>query len=192
MKTVLFVPGYQEDLNSRDYDATIKAIESKGYKIKFVPITWKRTTIDNWLEELETEYSKHDPKNTILAGFSFGAMTAFVAASRKNPSELWLCSLSSYFNEDNASPSQKKSWLTNLGHRRVSAFDALNFKELSSKIHCKTLLFYGQRELDKWPVMNERAIGAQKLLKNNLYLPVPDVGHDVADEKYILKIRQSI
>lgn len=36
MKTVLFVPGLKEDMESRDYALTIDAIESKGYKVKFV------------------------------------------------------------------------------------------------------------------------------------------------------------
>src|ERR1035437_7799397 len=100
MKTVLFVPGYQEDMKSRDYASTIRAIESQGYEVKFVPINWKRTTIDQWVEELDAEYGKCDPKQTIIAGFSFGAMTAFVTATKRNPFELWLFSLSPYFVED--------------------------------------------------------------------------------------------
>lgn len=90
MKTVLFVPGFKEDIESRDYKSTIKAIESSGYKVNFIPIEWSRTTIDDWLNELWAEYSKYNPKETILAGFSFGAVTAFVAAAKQNPSELWL------------------------------------------------------------------------------------------------------
>jgi len=39
MKTVLFVPGFQEDESSRDYQSTITAIQKKGYKVVFVPIT---------------------------------------------------------------------------------------------------------------------------------------------------------
>src|ERR1700745_701040 len=100
MKTVLFVPGYQEDIKSRDYTSTVRTIEKQGYKVKFVPINWVRTTIDNWVDELEAVYSKHDPADTILAGFSFGAITAFVAAVKQNPFELWLFSLSGYFDED--------------------------------------------------------------------------------------------
>ena len=111
MKTVLFVPGYPENLESRDYVSTISSIETAGYVVKFVPIEWARTTIDDWVAELEAEYSKHDPRDTVLAGFSFGAMTAFVAASKRNPSELWLFSLSGYFDEDIKNKEMKKSWL---------------------------------------------------------------------------------
>lgn len=192
MKTVLFVPGSGEDIDSRDYRSTIKAIEAKGYIVKFVRITWPRTTIEKWAQELEAEYAKYNPAQIILAGFSFGAMTAFITATRKNPSELWLFSLSSYFAEDLVSKSQKKTWVNNLGHRRVNAFKALNFKQLASKIECRTLLFYGRKELDDWLIMNERAQGARKYIKNSKLVIVDGVGHDVADKLYIEAVAEAI
>lgn len=163
MKTVLFIPGYQEDLSSRDYKSTISEIEASGYMVKFVPIKWARTTIEDWVAETEAEYAKHNPEDTILAGFSFGAMTAFTVASRKNPSELWLFSLSGYFSEDIASKDMKKSWLNNLGHRRVAAFSKLDYKKLAAKIKCKVLLFTGQTEMDMWPTMKFRRMNLQSI-----------------------------
>lgn len=192
MKTVLFVPGSGEDLNSRDYRSTIKAIKGRGYKVKFVPIRWPRTTIDRWVAELEAEYSKYDPKQTILAGFSFGAMTAFVAATHRSPAELWLFSLSSYFAEDLVSKNQKKSWVASLGHRRIEAFKRLEFNKLAREITCKTLIFYGQIELDDWPIMNERAEGTKRLVKNSQYIAIAGVGHDVANKIYIDAIKKVI
>lgn len=192
MKTVLFVPGYRENLKSRDYTSTIKAIEAAGYIVKFVPIQWVRTTIEDWVAELEAEYSKHDPQRTILAGFSFGAMTAFVVASKRNPSELWLFSLSGYFNEDIKSKDMKKSWLSNLGHRRVTAFSKLDYKKLASKIACRVLLFAGQIEMDMWPTMRHRTNESPKYLANAHLTIVAGVGHDVADAKYISTISKQI
>jgi pimeloyl-ACP methyl ester carboxylesterase len=192
MKTVLFIPGSGEDIDSRDYRATIKAIEKKGYEVIFVSITWPRTTIDNWVKELEDVYSTYDPKQTVLAGFSFGAMTAFVAASRRAPAELWLFSLSSYFEEDLNSKNQNQTWLRQLGHRRIDAFRKLNFQQMSAKISSKVLLMYGQIELDKWPIMKERADGVRKYLPKATYIIVDDVGHDVADEKYTKAIHSAI
>ena len=192
MKTVLFIPGFKEDIKSRDYKSTIKAIESSGYKVRFVPIHWDRTTIDDWLNELEAEYAKHDPKETILAGFSFGAMTAFVAAAKQNPAELWLFSLSPYFNEDIHSKNMKKSWLNHIGHRRTTAFDKLDFENLAKTIQCKTLVFAGQAELDKWPDMRYRTLIAEKLIHGSKLLVVGGVEHDVADKRYIDAIKQEI
>jgi pimeloyl-ACP methyl ester carboxylesterase len=192
MKTVLFVPGFQEDESSRDYQSTITAIQKKGYKVVFVPITWSRTTIKDWVKTLEVEYKKYDPKNTILAGFSFGAMTVFMSAVKKNPAELWLFSLSPYFAEDIQSIDMNPAWLKHIGKRRVTTFNALNFSELSQKIACKTLVFYGQQELDKWPEMNVRALDVQRSIKNNVYVAIPGVGHDVAHKKYISAIVETI
>lgn len=192
MKTVLFVPGYQEDLESRDYASTIEAISAAGYEVKFVPIKWARTTIESWVAELEVEYSKYKPENTILAGFSFGAMTAFVTASKRNPSELWLFSLSGYFEEDITSKAMKKSWLNNLGHRRVAAFSKLNYKNIASKIACKVLLFAGQIEIDIWPTMKYRTNEAPEYLANSKLTIIEKVGHDVADPIYIASVSKVI
>lgn len=192
MKTVLFVPGYPEDINSRDYASVIKAIEKCGYKVKFVPIKWQRTTIHDWVKELEEVYSKYDPSKTILAGFSYGAMTAFVAATKKNPSQLWLFSLSPYFAEDLKSKNMKPTWLKQIGHRRVAAFSELNFKKLAPLIQCKTLLFVGELEVKKWPIIGERVSAAHQLLKNSELATVKNVGHDVADADYISEITRVI
>lgn len=192
MKTVLLVPGFKENLESRDYKSTIKAIEECGYNVKFVTIQWDRTTIDDWLVALESEYSRHDPQETILAGFSFGAMTAFIGASKQNPYELWLFSLSPYFNEDIHSKNMRKSWLSHIGHRRVSAFDKFTFKDLAKEVKCKTIIFAGKNELNKWAGMKHRALSAEKLIENNTLVIIDNVEHDVSNNLYIDAIRQAI
>lgn len=192
MKTVLLAPGFRDSLESYDYASVIRAIAAAGYKVTFVPIQWKRTIIDNWAEQLETEYVKHDPANTILAGFSFGAMTAFVAASKRNPSELWLFSLSGYFAEDITSKEMKKSWLKNIGHRRAAAFSKLDYKTLASKIECKVLLFTGKIEMDMWPTMRHRTNEAPKYLADAKLTIIENVGHDVANKAYITAVSKQI
>jgi pimeloyl-ACP methyl ester carboxylesterase len=190
MKTVLFIPGYYENIDSRDYKAVLKAIESKGYVTKFVPINWVRTTIDDWVNEFETVYTKYDPKNTILAGFSFGAMIALCAASKINPIELWLFSLSPYFYED--LPMQKKSHLAYIGHRRVSAFNKLIFSKSAKSIKCKTLLFIGEIERAKFSDLFNRVKEANKQIKDSNLLTVENAGHDVSNKNYIDSILGNI
>jgi pimeloyl-ACP methyl ester carboxylesterase len=192
MKTVLFVPGFQEDMKSRDYPSTIAAIEKKGYAVKFVPINWMHTTIEQWVEQLDEVYSKHDPKDTVLAGFSYGSMTAFMSATKRNPSELWLFSLSPYFAEDLVSKHMKATWLKGIGHRRVTAFSKLNFKTLARQIQCKTFLFVGQLEIDKFPGIGVRATESHRLLKASKLFVIPESGHDVSDAHYIKTITESI
>lgn len=190
MKTVLLVPGFQEDLETRDYRSVLGAIEARGYRAQFIPIQWKRTTIEDWVKELEAEYSKHDPKDTILAGFSYGSMTAFVAAAKRLPAELWLFSLSPYFSDD--LPKLKKSWKDGIGHRRVTAFSKLDFDNLASSITCPTIIMLGSVEANKYPHLAKRALIAKERIKNNHYVVVDDAGHDIADKNYVAAISRTI
>ncbi|MEJ0072874.1 MAG: alpha/beta hydrolase [Candidatus Saccharibacteria bacterium] len=187
MKTALFVPGSGEGLQSRDYATVLKAIESKGYKVKFVPITWPRTTLDKWVAELMAVYDTYDAEDTILAGFSWGAMTAFVAATMRTPSELWLFSLSPYFAED--LPRLKRSWLRQNGHRRVSAFHDVSFNKLAPKIACPVKLFAGENESE---TIMHRLDEASKRLKEASRTYAKGAGHEIDHPGYILAIKGNI
>jgi pimeloyl-ACP methyl ester carboxylesterase len=190
MKTILFIPGFPETINSRNYGSAIKALESKGYKVKFVQIDWARKTITDWVAEFETVYIQHDPSETILAGFSYGAMTAFIAASHQNPAALWLFSLSPYFADD--LPKLKQWWLKEIGKKRVDSFKKLDFPPLARKIACPTLIFYGEKEGIEWPWVKERAEEAHRFIKNSQLFEVPGADHDVADPRYIEVIKENI
>lgn len=179
-------------MQSRDYTATIKAIEKHGYTVKFIPIKWARTTIEHWTAELDSIYATYNPKDTILAGFSYGSVTAFMSATKRNPSELWLFSLSPYFSEDIKSKHMKQTWLKAIGHRRVMAFSQLDFKELAKSITCEVLLFVGQQEIAQFPMIGNRATIAHQLLKHNKLFIIEGVGHDVANEHYIAAIEKAI
>lgn len=192
MKTVLLVPGYKESIDSRDYAPVIESIEKRGYKVEFIVINWKRSSISNWVNELETAYAAHDPQQTILAGFSFGAMTAFTMATHRNPSELWLFSLSPYFHEDIHNKDMSKRWLKNIGQQRVADFDTLYFNNLAKNIRCKTLIFTGAIEMDQWPNMKRRALEAQKRIQKSRLFIIDNVGHDVSNRSYINAIKQAI
>jgi pimeloyl-ACP methyl ester carboxylesterase len=190
MKTVLFSPGFNEGLHTRDYTAVMDAIRSKGYAVKFIPINWKHTTITDWVGQLEQEYDKHDPANTILAGFSYGSMTSFVAASHRNPAELWLFSLSCYFAED--MPHIKKWWANIIGKRRAAAFNELSFDETVKNIHCPTAIFLGELEAKHFELLTNRCNIAHKAIKNSRLFVAPHARHDVADKNYITAITDAI
>ena len=99
MKAYL-IPGAGEDLKSRDYGAVLKIYKDLGYQPEFVPIDWKYKTIDDWVEQVRTEISKKDLRNSLLSGFSWGSMIAVAIAADYNPKQLLLFSLSPYFKED--------------------------------------------------------------------------------------------
>lgn len=189
MKTVLFVPGFQEDINSRNYKKTIAAIEKAGYQVRFVAINWSRTTIYDWVRELEEVYSAYDPKSTVLAGFSFGAMTAFMMSVKRSPSELWLYSLSPYFSEDLVNPGFRSSWLRVIGSRREKTFRELNFSELIHKITSHMVFFYGETELKTWSDISYRHKILESVPRAEEIL-IPNGKHDVTSDEYINAIEK--
>lgn len=183
MKTLLFIPGFYETLEDRDYAAVLKAFEAKGYKVRFVPLKWRRTTINHWLKEFNETFRGYNPRETILAGFSFGAVTAFLAASERNPAELWLCSLSPYFASDNP----KKSGLKYIGKNRAKTFASIDFPKLAEQIHCPTVIMYGELESEN---LRQRAIKASKHIEHCRLIEVPETKHDIAAKKYIQAIME--
>ena len=190
MKTVLLVPGFRQSLLTHDYMATISAIENRGYKVVFIPIEWRHTSIDDWIAQLNVLYEKYDSKETILAGFSYGAMTVFGAAGQRLPSELWLFSLSPYFTEDMLV--LKLAWLRSIGKQRQERFWRMSFVKIAPKITCKVLLFIGKKEALKFPPLKKRVMQANKQLRNVRLIEIPDCGHDVTSAPYIGAIQEVI
>jgi pimeloyl-ACP methyl ester carboxylesterase len=190
MKTVLLLPGNTETLKTRPYNKLMAAIGKAGYKVKFLPIQWKYTTINDWVAQLDEEYKKHDPKNIILAGFSFGSMIAFVEAAKHSPAELWLFSLSPYFAED--LPVLKDKWKNDVGKRRIKVFSGLKFNELVKNISSKTLLFAGAEEMERYPELNYRFKDAHTKIKDSKLIVVKGAGHDVTHSNYIKAIVKNI
>jgi pimeloyl-ACP methyl ester carboxylesterase len=184
------VPGFRENFDSRDYKITIDTIKSRGYKVVFIHIDWNRTTLDNWVVKLEQEYCKLNQKDVILAGFSFGAMTALYTASKRQPRELWLFSLSPYFKEDLSV--LKNTWRRYIGKHRIISFSKVSFDQLVETITCTTLIFVGEKEAKLYPSLNLRAIKAKKLIKHSRLIIVPDCGHDVCDKRYVSLIKKNI
>lgn len=185
MKTVLFVPGFYENIDSRDYTSTLKAIEKKGYKIKFVDINWTRTTLPDWVSELNREYDRFDPKDVILAGFSLGAVTALKVASNKNPNSLWLFSLSPYFDDDVRLISPDKQTQRAIGQRRLNAFRKMDVDFIIKNTKCPVILFCGDEERKKWPDIGIRSDKMHQSLSQSKLINIPNVGHNVENPIYI-------
>jgi dienelactone hydrolase len=190
MKTVLLLPGNKQSIETHPYNKTVEAIKKAGYKVKFITIQWKYTTINDWVAQLHEEYKKYDPKNTILAGFSFGSMTVFLEATRRPPAELWLFSLSPYFAED--LPNLKDKWKEGIGKKRVKVFSELRFNDLVKKISSKTLIFAGDQEIKRYLQLSYRFEDAHAKIKNSKFIVAKGVGHDVTNPNYIDAIVKNI
>lgn len=191
MTTVLFVPGFPENITSRNYEKVLNAISNKGFQVKFVAIDWTRTTLEDWVNQLEQEYKNYNPADTILAGFSFGAMTCLAVAAHINPKALWLFSLSPYFAED--IPGLKPTYLKDIGKKRVAVFEKTSFDEIVPLIGCPVLLFAGEIEMRKYgSVIGARFDDAKTKFLNVKAIAVPSAGHDVTNENYLNLIENNI
>jgi len=94
MKTY-FIPGYKWPSDKESYPALM------GYDFEFIPIKWERRTINDYVAQVLEVIQKED-QPFALAGFSFGAVTAMIVATKIKPERLLLCSVSPYFQEDQA------------------------------------------------------------------------------------------
>lgn len=189
-KTVLLIPGYTETRHNRNYAKVMRALRAKGYRVRFVPIEWAWTTLHDWMDQLNAVYKKYDPRTTILAGFSFGAMTALMVAAQRPPARLWLFSLSPYFTEFIGVLPQ---WVLRfMGKKRVAAFRQSSLRKNAQLISAPTLLFYGSKEAQMYPELVRTARRAQRYIPRCRTIIVPDTKHNVTADSYIAAIVKNI
>mgnify|MGYP000845411952 FL=1 len=104
-KIAYIIPGFKESsLRQSGYKKIAGYLKEKGIESIQVEIDWKYETparFKDFLAQFLNQY-KRPKKDTevYLVGFSFGAVTAFLAEAKIKPKALILCSLSPYFKED--------------------------------------------------------------------------------------------
>jgi esterase/lipase len=188
MKAYL-IPGSGENLQSRDYAAILEAYRQQGYEPQFLSITWKYKTIDDWVRQVQAQVTDDDLRQSLVSGFSFGAMIALTVAAKVNPKQLLLFSLSPYFQEDMPLPAKWEQWV---GKRRVDNFRRLSFDDLAARIHCPTVLFGGSLELERYKNMQKRIDQAHKKISGSQSVVIDGVAHDAAHPAYVKAIKQAL
>jgi pimeloyl-ACP methyl ester carboxylesterase len=189
MKRVLFVPGFQENRQSRNYDLILEAFSRSGYKPQFVDINWYRTTQDDWVRQLNIARSQCG-FDAAIAGFSFGAVTALLSAADRAPAELWLFSLSTLFAEDAATWTKTDRKI--IGKRRLTLASQISFNALARQITCPTYVFVGSREIEQWPEMGRRYEQVVAQCRFSQGSIVRNVGHAIEDRRYVDTVEQQL
>lgn len=188
MKTVLFIPGFKKSPD--DHAIVFATIKKRGYAVRSIEIDWSETTIDDWLRQARAVYEEYEPQDVILAGHSLGAVTAFLLAASRNPSALWLFSLSGRFAEDIPRLTAEK--LAFLGARVVEAFAQIRFEAVVGKIACETLLFFGSKERGQHPELVFRVEEAHRQLSASTLIEAEGAGHGLNHPAYLRAIAHSI
>ena len=185
---LLFVPGFKENMQSRDYNSTLEVFSELGYDPVFVNINWRRTSQGDWVNQLE-EARCRVGFDIPLAGFSFGAVTALLSTSKCQPSQLWLFSLSPLFAEyENTWTKTDKKMC---GKKRLDVASKMSLADITPVVACPTVLMVGDKETVKWPEMLRVFETAKQTLPNVHSSIIENTGHDVTSPAYIDEIHRT-
>lgn len=187
-KTIFIIPGFAQRPTNKAYIEIAKILESEGYCPILIDIPWKKSTISQNAEYFLKIYKKTKAKKKYILGFSYGAMIAFIAATKVNASGLILCSLSPYFKED--MPKTNKN-LSALMATRYEDFSKLHCETLAKKIKAKrVLMLYGGQEAK---TLIKRVTGAFDQIsgtKKHL-IRISKTKHEIGNKRYLNTIHQA-
>ncbi len=184
-KTLIIIPGFGHNASNPEYRAVAKIAKKKGYIPVFVPVTWQYRGISRWLKETETRVKTKMGANTVILGFSFGAMLAVLLAQRYHCKKLILCSLSPYFKEDlRFIPNNARQWL---GKRRMHDFAHYTFPKNSTT---SATLIMGDSD---WQFGLKKIKERYHLWKGKKKLHIlKGVAHSMNNDLYLKAVEQSI
>lgn len=185
-RSVFIIPGYRQTPKQKAYQVLSGLLENEGYEPILVTIPWKNTTISENTEYFLKTYNNTRKRKKYILGFSFGAMIAFLAATKIRVDGLILCSLSPYFQEDISgkqfhprSPIQAD---------RHNDFSKLHFTSLAKKLKAKRIdLLYGSKEARS--LIRRVSDAFEQINSEEKYLQkVKAVDHNIGDNRYLTAI----
>lgn len=173
-KTIFIIPGYRQSSTSKAYKAIAVLFAQHGYEPIILSFSWKQSILQN-TEYFLKEYKKVRRKKKYILGFSFGAMIAFLAATKVKVSGLILCSLSPFFKEDS-----KKEF-----------FD-LQFAQLVKKVKAdQIVLLYGVKEARSL-INRVKETFLHISSKKKKLLPIKNTDHSIGNKNYLQIIHQAV
>lgn len=180
MDTVLYVPGrFPYDIASDQSKIDRLARRGKSFERIILP---HDGTVDDWLELVGIKYRKLRPANTILVGFSLGAVVAYLLAAEEVPKKLILASLPAWCRERIGTiPKSSTERFTN---DQIRAFKAHSFDALAPRITCPTELLVGSHEAETSSSLWENVHVMASLIPHARRTIVPGVAHEIEHPKY--------
>lgn len=171
-KTIFIIPGYRQIPTSKAYKAIAALFARYDYEPILFSFSWQQSVSQN-TEIFLREYKKVRRKKKYILGFSFGAMIAFLAATKVQVSGLILCSLSPFFKEDS-----KKGFLD------------LEFARLVKKVKVdQIVLLYGVKEARSL-IRRVKETFLHIPSKQKILLPIKNTDHSIGNKKYLQTIHQ--
>lgn len=189
-KAFFIIPGLTHQANEPQYRWLKNHVASMGYQPKLVPITWKRRTMSDYVQEFQTYFDEHRLEENHVLGFSFGAMIAFISAPKTRPEQLYLCSLSPYFSEDLPGLVQKEKRY--MGKRRLQDFKHHRSHEIAKNIDCTTVIFCGEQEGSRFPDLKKRCQEVVNLIKTSTFVEPQNAPHQISFPSYVTALKAHI
>lgn len=187
-KVIFIIPGYRQLPTSNAYKQLSKVLKAEGYSPFVVKIPWKNSTISQNTEYFLKRYEKTKAHKRYILGFSYGAMIAFIAATKVKTSGVILCSLSPYFKEDSF---RFKNPTTQLMSERYIDFSSLHSKKLAKQLKTKTvLMLYGAEEarvlIQRVTETFEEISTVQKSI-----IKIKKTDHNIGNKNYLAQIHKA-
>ncbi|MDB5259852.1 MAG: hypothetical protein JWN37_83 [Candidatus Nomurabacteria bacterium] len=189
-KVVYIIPGGGEShKRQKGYNKIAKMFEEKGITPIHVEIEWedrkKSQNFSNYFDQFLKVFKKEKGTQIYILGFSFGAMIAYLTASKTKPKAFILCSLSPYFEED-MEKTIKVSWVKRW---RKAFVDSYSFAKFVSKVKSETYLLVGDKE-DKSVLIRSKE--AKKKIKYSRLTIIKGVKHNIGQKEYQEAIKKLI
>lgn len=188
MKTVFILAGF--DLHNTAADSEFnylrQGLANKRYNVVPVNIDWYRKNASEYISEFKKFYSRRATGHNIVVGNSFGAVIALLSAPVLQPDEIYLCSLSPYFKEDQIKR-EDPTGIRYFGKKRLNdlrTYSADEAAKLLNKTAIKTYVIYGEKEHVTSPVLVNRCEDTAAKIKNSKLIEIAGAPHDMSDSIY--------
>lgn len=194
MKTAFILAGFdlQETATSADYLPLRCALREKGYKVIPVDISWRNNTPSKYSEEFVSKFNKLSSDENIIIGNSFGAVVAFISATKLNAHSLFLCSLSPFFKEDRAKRPDSYA-IRYFGKKRMEDLWSLSAKDTAESINAtRCFVLYGEKEKQTSPILVDRCRQTAKQIIGATLIEVKNAPHDMSHDAYTAAILKLI
>lgn len=185
MKIVYIIPGFGHSKSNKNYSKISSLFKST--KSVVIDIKWKNKVFSDYIKYFEKQLIHKNSDEVYLLGFSFGAIIAFISASKLKPKKLFLCSLSPYFKEDLSK--MKKSWKSWFGKKRIEDIQKYNFDKIAKNINSKTYILAGGKEGSELLLRSKKA--NMKIKKSKLII-MSNVKHNIFQKEYLEELRKLI
>ncbi|MDD4762129.1 MAG: hypothetical protein PHZ25_03865 [Candidatus Pacebacteria bacterium] len=174
MKTKLYIiPAYEETVKRKSYQEIISAVKEK-YEIVPLEANFKKNTLTEILKKHE-----NIEKNSVIFGFSMGALVAYCLSVKKSFKKAIICSMSPILGSD-----AEKIAATFFKKEIVADFKKYSYKKSLAK---KLILICGEKE------MKELVKRTEYLAKKNeaKFIKLDNTSHELS-KIYIKEIIKNL